>query len=147
MLPMVEMPAAAMEAPAPTAIPIVVAPVVEIAPAPAPAPAIAVVDRVHLYVNCSIDGIQTQSFWPLVNHITNELSTSAGGDYRYVDKLSYGKWEGAVAAALRQLFTTGRIPPGHYVFDGANTRTAAVIVETMRDLLGQGRGVLIWGTR
>lgn len=128
---------------------VTIQPVVQVAPMPEPAPPAVVAapaaDRVYFYADCAPEGIASQSFWPVVYHVTSELSKTAGENYRASAKLDYGKWKGAVMAALQQIAPT--IPAGHYTLPDAGTELGQVVVETMREQLAASGGVLVRGTR
>lgn len=118
-----------------------------VAPTPSPVPAN---DVVHFYADCAPDGVQTQSFWPLINHCLNMMAQEEGlADVRQSasDRYGFGRWKGALAAFIRHAFKTGTIPPGHYVLDHSYTDAGSVAVEVMRDLLFQSGGRFVKGTR
>lgn len=103
-------------------------------------------DKIYFYVDC-IPSVPYESFWPIVNRITEAMAKKFGGDdYRTTDQngpLGFGRWKGVLAAALREM----NIPGGRYVFDNSMSETGAVVVETMRDIVTRRGGEYVRGVR
>ncbi len=105
------------------------------------------VERLHFYVDCIPDGVTTQSFWPIVHQLTDMLAKEDNApDIRAGHKLDFGKWEGALAAYLKEAHRTGMIKAEHYLFE-SGSRFAQVVIETMREVVYKAGGVFIRGIK
>lgn len=102
---------------------------------------------INLYVDCVVDGIVTQSLWPVIDYVSSELTRASGApDFRFTDKdskFSFGSWKGALAAGLRAL----NLPAGNYTLDGAMGDIASVSIEALRDIVRKSGGVFVKGVR
>lgn len=131
------------------------------APAPVPAatpvttdptPAVAPSSAINLYVNCSVDGIETKSLWPIVEGALAAMTEeSKSTDFRCADpngKFGFGRWRGILAGIIRGMGSDERgIPPGNYSLDRAYGEIADVVIETMREVVHRSDGVLVVGLR
>jgi hypothetical protein len=102
---------------------------------------------INLYVDC-IPSCKFESFWPFVNALTGRMAQMYGGDdYRTAKDLDFSKWKGVLAAALRSAYDKNQIPPGNYLLDNTMNDTAAVVIEAMREIVGQSGGLMVRGIR
>lgn len=112
-------------------------------------------DKLVIYVDCLPDGVPSQSLWPLIYQIAEDLAKREGVlDLRLADpnnpnsKLAFGRWEGTVSAALHDAYTRGIIPAvGHFTIDASMTKLGQVAVEAMKDICYRNRGVIVKVTR
>ena len=99
---------------------------------------------INLYVDCTIDGLETESIWPLIDHLCNLLNQEAKvTDFRIAKELDFGKWKGALAAFIRAT----PIPAGNYTLTHAHSDIGQVAVETLRGIVRQSGGVMIMGMK
>lgn len=101
-------------------------------------------EAINLYVDCDVDGIETESLWPLIDHICEQLSLEAKvRDFRVSKELDFGKWKGALAACIRITPILG----GNYTLKHAHTDIGQVVVETLRSIVRASGGVMVIGAK
>lgn len=112
---------------------------------PEPIPEITVENQaINLYVDCTVDGITTESLWPLIDHLIDMLNEESKSlDFRGTKELDYGRWKAALAAYIRNT----KIPPGNYTLTDAHTEIGMEVVSTMRAIVQRSGGVLVKGVR
>lgn len=147
-VPPIVIPDAVLEVPpVPTPIASAPAPVV-VEPTPTPA---ANTGPINCYVDCAIAGLQTQSLWPLVDFIMDNMSADSGAaDWRFSDpqgKYGFGKGVGILAACLREAPSKGLLPAGNYHLDGSMGQIGGHVSETMRQICRATGGVFVKGAR
>jgi len=105
---------------------------------------------VNFYVDCTLEGVQAQSFRPMVDYLVTELNKLAGtSDFRDVpreSKFAFGGWRAIIAASIRDAYKKGSIPAGNYALTSLGEIDAEVVV-AMRDLAGKTGGVFVKGAR
>jgi len=99
-------------------------------------------DQINLYVNCSIEGVETESLWPLIDHLIDMLNQeSKSKDFRLSKDLEYGKWKAALTAFIHAT----PIPGGNYTLPRAHGDIGQVVIEAMAPVVRKSGGILVVG--
>jgi hypothetical protein len=104
---------------------------------------------INLFVNCTVDGMDSESLWPVIEHIHSELNKAANAldsnvrDFRAHKDMDYGHWKIVLAAAINATYFAG----GNYTLDDAHSDIGQVVVEAMRSIVRKSGGVLVKGIR
>jgi PD-(D/E)XK nuclease superfamily len=112
-----------------------------------PAPNAEPATMFSLFVDCAVDGdwLELRSLHPILEMICSELTEMTGdADVRCAKEkspLAYGKWEGALAAVLREK----EIPAGNYYLDTRGSRVSEVAASVLRERCRATGGVFVWG--
>jgi hypothetical protein len=124
---------------------------VEPAPAPvAPEPSQEDIDPiaipVNFYVDATPDGVECESFWPLIDHLVEVMCKEAGvPDIRLStdERFAFGRWKGVLA----NLIHSAPVDGGNYQLLHAQGDIALVVVETMRQIVRKTGGLFVMGAR
>lgn len=113
---------------------------------PEPVEKVEAVGAINFYVDASVEGIEVESFWPLVDRLVEIMNEQCGDtDFRRSkhELFDFGKWKGVLASMIRQT----PIEPGNYQLLHAQGDIALVVVETMRDIVRKSGGLFVTGGR
>lgn len=103
---------------------------------------------INLYVNCSVEGLHTESMWPLIDRLIEMLNEEAKlinpavKDFRMLKEMEYGKWKVALTAFIHNT----HIPSGNYTLERANGDIGLVVVEAMAPVVAKSGGTLVVGS-
>lgn len=106
---------------------------------------------INFFVEC-IPSTSFESFWPIVNRITDAIAQKYQQDDYRVSKskdsdTAFGGWKPMIAAGLRALYKMGGIPAGNYTFDNTMSDTGNVVIEAMRAIVAESGGLFVRGVR
>lgn len=102
---------------------------------------------VNLYVNCTIEGLETESLWPLIDRLIEMLNEEAqkvnpsARDFRLLKDLEYGKWKAALTAYIQATPIAG----GNFSLNNASGDIGQVVVEAMGPIVRKTGGILVIG--
>lgn len=124
----------------------------ETPPQPEPEPVnaeVVTLEPINLFVDCTIDGMETESLWPIIEHICEELNKAAHAhdpsvrDFRAHKDTDYGRWKIVLATSIAITHFAG----GNYTLDNGHTDMGQVVVDAMRSVVRKSGGVLVRGVR
>lgn len=101
---------------------------------------------VNFYVDSTPDGVDCESFWPLVDHLVEVMCKEASvPDIRLStdDRFAFGRWKGVLADMIYSTPLEG----GNYQLLHAQGDIAMVVVETMRQIVRKTSGLFVMGAR